>query len=1076
LPALPYFVQWVARRPSAEIQRPGKGMGLADKVESLCRDTHGLMELLEGPDRHDDASLFVRAVEVRNKFHALQRSFREHINRLEEADLPRVWRAIDDALVVPLDDVKLRMLLLSRKSRIGGRFLAEAEADDARGQAPSATENDAQAKEAARVQIRLALALLGPRYFDEWPGDRPETFKQVAQRGETFVVEEQWWNSLTEAGEQIGLRWRHLPEEITALTGGRKAAAPPNPLAAQTADRLCRFADSYGSLRLAHNAVEAYRHLLVQDLLLAQAERTRLDFWAAEDAALPPYYLAAANAYLADVVRLGARHPGLAAARQRLDGMGKLELQGVDARPTEAGPAVQHLTSEDEFPVQYRLAATGGPVPSGFPVVRLEAGPSLEITTPSGGAKEWKDKGPPLGLACLVKSPLTRQAEAEPPLTPAVTRTNLTVHGLYRGRHFTLPIPIDVHPAAENVLTDHALPPRATVAVRGPRTLQEFAGGRGALAVVLDCSRSMGPPAGKEFSSTTKYAQATAALRKVLSKLPKGTTVSIWVFGQAVGAEKTAPTPEDTIQRVQDPVVWDPDDPAQLQTVMSKVEWPALEPWNQSPIIRAMVKAARSDLDGARSAKTLLVITDGMDNRFDKDTTLNPDRKDTRTFFREQFRDIEVDVIGFRVTNIEMTKAKEQFEVVKDLPVPGKFYTVNDGPELAGTLHKVLRQKLRYWIDLRDNAPLRGDGSDLLYLSEDDANDQWLSGGLEPGTYKLRVLTSRRLTRSIALEPGDRMLIELNPDRGQGPGSEAPEFERLLYSQAYFPWKPAAEKKRWRLAVVQNQWVADRGVQLLVTLEEKDDPGANVLQQIKPVKTWVEVVTPKGSAPICQRWHYQAGYPAPAWGVDVPQWPRRPGAGGQGGPPVRPELRVWWSPDQEPYGAYLEHGHDFTTPQEIVAKTVSLKDQDVVIESVRVEPHRVEVRPAEGDRPAVRETRNCLVVRVAHVPGRPVWVRLRGLNLLGEEHRFYDSAGKYTALFWPATGGDAAKLLQSIEVFSLTAFKKRAEERAFVLHLKNLYEPQADDERPRPVELRSGTRELPLPRPVYLPEPASTKR
>jgi hypothetical protein len=1061
-------------------------------VEELGRQAHELVRLLEGLAADAQAapgkSTTWQVVEPRlRKLHAqaeaarlalavVEGLFREHINGLEQADLPRVWRAIDDALVVPFRDAKLRMLLLARKGRIAGRFLAESSRGTNEAALLSASVNDQRARDAARRQGQLALAVLGPTWFDECPGDGRETFEQVQRRLSTFTVEARWWESLTEAGAQIGLRWQRLPDQITALAqGSRKGELAEARVALRTADRLTRLLDGAGSLRLTLNPPEGYRRLLVQDLLLLQTERTTQDYWAAEDEdpARTPYFRTAGQVFLNDARRIDPRHPGLAQAQGRLDSTGRLvltlEAPGKD-RPAD-GPAM-HLTSEDELPVQYFLQSAGGRVPSGFPVVRLKTDAGLKLIAPAGaeeGVKPWQEDGKALPLACAVSSPLTRQAEAEPPLVPGAKTSDLTVSGLYRGHRFTLPVRVYVHPLAENIKTDHALPPRAGLAIRGPRVLQEYAPGRGAVAIVLDCSRSMGPPRGKSFDATTKYAQATAALRQVLAKLPRGTTVSLWVFGQATGAEKTAKAAEDTIRQIQPPVAWDPDNAAQLRGLMSKVEWPALEPWNQSPIIRAMVQAAQKDLAGVRTYKTLLVITDGMDNRFDQDTKLNPDRKDTRTFFREYFRDIEVDVIGFKVTSTELAKARAQFQVVEELPLPGKFYTVSDGPALVGTLHKVLRQKLRYYVDLRDNHPLRGEGDDLIYLSEDDANDQWLPGGLEPGTYKVRVQTSRRLTRSIHLEPGDRLLLELNPDRVGGTGEESREFERLLYSQTFFPWKPYREKNRWRLAVVQNQLVGERGMQMLVTLEEQHDSLASVLQQIKPVTTWMEVSLPPGlKAPFCQRWHYQAGYPAPAWSIDVPLWPRPAAEGEAGGPPPRPELRVWWSPDQEPYGASLERGHDFAVPQDIVAKTLSLKDEKVIVESVRVEQHVVETRPAERDRPALREEKTCLVVRVAHAADRPVWVRLRGLETAGAEHRFYREAGKYTALFWPVRPGDVEKL-RTIEVFSLKAFKDKAERRGFALHLQNLYEPQVNDVRPlppmEPPRQPGGVPPPPVPRP-----------
>ena len=131
----------------------------------------------------------------------------------------------------------------------------------------------------------------------------------------------------------------------------------------------------------------------------------------------------------------------------------------------------------------------------------------------------------------------------------------------------------------------------------------------------------------------------------VLQKLPRGTTVSLWVFGQAVGADKTVKEAEKTIRRVQEPVEWDPSNPERLRQLMAKVQYPALEPWNESPIVRAML-AAKRDLDGVAGFKTLLVITDGMDNRFTEDAQANPRKKDIPTVDHLSTRELRETLIS----------------------------------------------------------------------------------------------------------------------------------------------------------------------------------------------------------------------------------------------------------------------------------------------------------------------------------------------------------------------------------------------------------------------------------------------
>ena len=104
---------------------------------------------------------------------------------------------------------------------------------------------------------------------------------------------------------------------------------------------------------------------------------------------------------------------------------------------------------------------------------------------------------------------------------------------------------------------------------------------------------------------------------------------------QAIAHILLAKLYKKTIARIQDPVAWNPDDPTQLTQLMTAVN--GLEPWNESPIVHTIMQA-REDLRDVAGFKTILVITDGMDNRFDKDREINPRKKDVPTFLRKNVR------------------------------------------------------------------------------------------------------------------------------------------------------------------------------------------------------------------------------------------------------------------------------------------------------------------------------------------------------------------------------------------------------------------------------------------------------
>jgi hypothetical protein len=157
---------------------------------------------------------------------------------------------------------------------------------------------------------------------------------------------------------------------------------------------------------------------------------------------------------------------------------------------------------------------------------------------------------------------------------------------------------------------------------------------------------------------------------------------------------------------------------------------------------------------------------------------------------------------------------------------------------------------------------------------------------------------------------------------------------------------------------------------------------------------------------------------------------------------VRPAVRVWWNPNQSPAAdATLERDDKLKSLLDAVDVERTVEGGTVVMESVRVENHAVEVAPGRF------EARECLVVRLHHPLNRPVKVRVEGLTPEGQEHRFYPEAGKYTAMFWPVTEQQARSSLTRLGLVSLTRFKREAERDGYFLSAANLAEP---DDRPRP--------------------------
>jgi len=1050
LARLPYYSQWLAqiRLPDSREQMTVIEKGLQE-VEDLWVDTHQLVAQLEAPDpgsiaqppRGDAAnprprSLVALSDAVRRAFVRLEQRFFRATLALTDASLQIVWRDIDDALTVPDIDPALRIQLLSNQRRISRQLLIET--------GPSrdeVTTNREQLqldrhKEQARMQGRLAIAVLGHRWFDACAAGDRENHAQARHRLDTFVVEENWWASVDRVGEEVGRCWRQIPVEINRLLQVAASAERPAALAAlRTADRLSRLIDGAGSLCLTGQAAETYRRLQMQGLLLWLAQRTWEDHWFAEDLGSEPYYRVAGQLFVSDAARLDPRAKGL-----------QTEVRAMERSLTQpgnlilAGPARRAFTTEQRFRMDFQFqAAEGAQVPSGYPVVWIVTGKNLEAVEPTVGPRQVRQYGgdaTAATLTCTLRSPLLLKAEIESPRVPSAEPTTLSAHGLFRGQRLQRETRIDLYPLPETTVFEQPAPARGGVAVRGDEeVIARFGASNGAIAIVLDCSGSMGPPAGEEYGPATKYAEALQALRQVLRRLPKGTTVSVWVFGQAMGPRKTVADAERTVMQVQAPIRWDPDHPTQLRDVMAKVAYPTVEPWNESPIVRAMVMA-KDDLKRATGFKTLLVLTDGMDNRFATDRELNPKGLDIPTFLTQTFRDsgIVVNMVGYKVVGREEKQAEAQFKVIEKLPLPGKFVTVRESKELAATLERALRQQLRYYVDRDDNVPLPGQNGGIE-VSLLGANNQWFPGGLAPKGYKARVHTDRRLEKEIGIQAGDLLLVDLRSTQ------KGAVFQRGLYSSWEFPWKPSQERAGWRLAVLQSQALEGGGMQMLWSLEKTPDARESVLEMLRPRRTWIEVATVgEGTTPFSQRWGYRAGYPAPAWSLDVPAWP------GSAAGPVRPIARIWWNPDQETTpAATLDRGADFDSIAALAGRVVSVDRAEVQIEGVDVEEHLVETRPG------IKEKQSCLVVRLRHAEGKPVWAEAGGLAFEGREHRFFAQANASTSLFWPATKHRAEDALRSLRLYSVPAFKREAEQRGYHIELGDLKAPEASDVRPRPL-------------------------
>jgi hypothetical protein len=699
---LPYYANWAADLPpSADPATDpiAAVRALFEKAHALARrllpgapkpgDSRTFSDQPGGRPRDDLKTLATDANELKQGMENLRRTF---LAACEGAD--GGYLATAAAVETPFTEWKTRDELLKRLVALS----PGSETDASPSQGAKLSRGAASAEILARRRGLLDLSSLGRSWFDEaatvpelkseTAGDEPDQAKAKAKalRFKSYADVESLLSAgaassktLDEAGEQIGARWRKLPLAIRQWTED-VSLSPPGSLHPnlEKADRLGRLLPA--SLAGPSEPASVYRNKLLQELLFTQARRALDDHWFGDDDGPDsvPFYRAAGQVFLDDAKALDPRKELRSDAIDALKGaLGRVERLEV------VGPEPLAVTSEQRSRVSYRLRIPAGSrVPEGHPVVWLAAEPAglFKSDPPAEGrqapevvglaAEEARQDPAKTAPAAKVHArldfPLTDRVENDPASfrRPEPRKSAVVLNGVYRGQTLRWETPVTFHPVPEITSVNYPLPTTGKVAVSADAALIRRHGeAGGAVAIVLDCSGSMSAVTARGSdgaSARTKYQEATDALREVLAKVGRGTTVSLWVFGEELGPNDTADQAERTILQVLPPTPWRPDDPALLADVMGRVESPKLIPWNESPIVRAML-LARDDLREASGFKTLLVLTDGKDNRFEKDAEINRAKKDIPTAIRDAFSasDIEINVVGYKVADAEEVEAKK---------------------------------------------------------------------------------------------------------------------------------------------------------------------------------------------------------------------------------------------------------------------------------------------------------------------------------------------------------------------------------------------------------------------------------
>ena len=403
-----------------------------------------------------------------------------------------------------------------------------------------------------------------------------------------------------------------------------------------------------------------------------------------------------------------------------------------------------------------------------------------------------------------------------------------------------------------------------------------------------------------------------------------------------------------------------------------------------------------------------------MDTRYDGDQK-NLKKRSVKDAIRAEFSngDVRLAILALPADKTEAAFQAE-FMVVNDLKPSGKFIPVPKEPkglveervrELTAWLRNGLNPRVRFALEPLDGQDTSGDltaGSDIA--------DNWYKGRLEPGTYRFQMSGAQDVTRTVRLQRGDRLLLELMEGRER----DTVELNRHWYADTAPGVKSGKPTDPWRLT-------------FLLCRTARRQVGSGCLPPLRIDRRRWTPFQYRGLAmsglksgrycPTRGRSRRVLAMLAPGWpGLELVcgqfrGWPVFPG--GKAG--ASPLLEAWWSPG----GAFPAKGAWIAPAgmpiSSLTGQSATIGDTPLTLDSIAIEEQTVDGKP---------EPQKCLVVRLSHPVGNPVWVRPQGTTATGSEVRVYRAANKVTCIFW---GIDASKVT-GFDVVVLNDALQRAKE------------------------------------------------
>lgn len=1008
LAELPFYNNWTLATPPES-----GGEGLEKQIMALWQSAHQLDDQLNSAAAATSATpdmlstLSKLTTEVEQQRSELKRQSQQQQASAFVADPSEALRRLNRAMSLPATDAETRHKLLTACINATSAEITHGQ------QLPPSTEQQEKfaQMDAARAG-RLTLSQFGETWYDELSGSRNDAYQMTSHRLDVFGVEQLWRQTIADLGADYAQKWRELIQLNTQLNRNDLDLMMINRIASQS-----RIVPA--DVTAVDNDARDARQATLGEAALRFAGRAWNEHW--DDGGDTPYYLRAAKMLIDDATRFSL-HP-----QKVTTNAAPWEKSGNFALSSEP---LRNWTTESTESYHFDLKIVGANPPNGIPRFAFTTNGLLRLAVDDDAKRgiEWTG-GQPNGIDVLVEADLSDQkvADKSPELDAQVEGTVF-----FRGHLSTADTKVVIHRQPSNRLVNNPAPNAANLSVvASPELHQKYGSGDAAITIVLDASGSMGAAPGQQFGPQTKYAEAVSALDRLLETIPDGTQVSIWTFGQAMGSQKTVVEAERTIQRLVGPIIWNSKDQSIYQRLKQEITYPKVEPWNESPILRAMI-SAKGDLAGVNGPKTMLVITDGADNRFVNDATVNPKGRSVAEALFDIFdgSGISIQVVGFKVVSAEAALAQKQFELVEQLYPPGGFYMIDRVEALEAHLANVLSRRLTF---VTASPQQRAPGPEHP-IGDTGEGQMWLTPNLKPGRLSIETPVNPTMATSLYLRAGDLMLLELVSQSGQL------SFQMADYLGERFPTRPTMTSAGWKTGLLQNQLT---GSQLALTLGMQEQ-GLQLgdMTVVKPARVWIDIGRPDGQYAVSSVTR-QDGFPMATYGVGADDWPTADGG-------AIPTVSMWWTVESDNVGVVLRRTNDYASLEAIQGQGVETSAGQVQILGVNVE--QAQCIGADGKLATVRR----LVIRTQAAPGEVAWCEPIGYQPDGMEIKAFRHIGAATAYYWPLPEGNVDDIIAGLRVVTLKEFQRHAELRGQYLQFNNLAPPAARDFAPRPALRLNG--------------------